>query len=92
MRSRSAIIYSRRFSPVRTVTARYDRAPEIPALPEAAQVSREGETLKITYPTDQMEIGTLLPLLQQAGEIREMTVQPQNIDHLIAAMYQEMGL
>ncbi len=81
-----------RFDTIRTVTARYDRAPEIPALPEAAQVSREGETLKITYPTDQMEIGTLLPLLQQAGEIREMTVQPQNIDHLIAAMYQEMGL
>ena len=81
-----------RFDTIRTVTARYDRAPEIPALPEAAQVSREGETLKITYPTDQMEIGTLLPLLQQAGEIREMTVQPQNIDHLIAAMYREMAL
>jgi len=31
-------------------------------------------------------------LLQQAGPIREMTVQPQNIDHLIADMYREMGL
>ena len=81
-----------RFDTIRTVTARYDRAPEIPALPETAKVEREGETLKITYSTDKLEIGTLLPLLQQAGEIREMTVQPQNIDHLIAAMYQEMGL
>ena len=78
-----------RYDTVRTVTVRYEE-PE--TLPEAAQVSREGETLKITYSTDKMEIGTLLPLLQQAGEIREMTVQPQNIDHLIAAMYQEMGL
>ena len=81
-----------RFDRLRTLSASYDRAPEIPELPGAERVELEGETLKITYSTDQMEIGTLLPLLQKAGEIREMTVQPQNIDHLIAAMYQEMGL
>ena len=81
-----------RFDRLRTVSAAYDRAPEIPELPGAERVELEGETLKITYSTDKMEIGTLLPLLQKAGEIREMTVQPQNIDHLIAAMYQEMGL
>ena len=34
----------------------------------------------------------ILSLLQKAGTIREMTVQPQNIDHLIAAMYQELEL
>ena len=81
-----------RFDRLRTLSAAYDRAPEIPELPGAERVELEGETLKITYSTDKMEIGTLLPLLQKAGEIREMTVQPQNIDHLIAAMYQEMGL
>ena len=31
-------------------------------------------------------------LLQQAGAIREMTIQPQNIDYLIASMYREMDL
>ena len=81
-----------RFDRLRTLSAAYDRAPEIPELPGAERVELEGETLKITYSTDKMEIGTLLPLLQKAGGIREMTVQPQNIDHLIAAMYQEMGL
>ena len=81
-----------RFDRLRTLSATYDRAPEVPELPGAERVDLEGETLKITYSTDKMEIGTLLPLLQNAGGIREMTVQPQNIDHLIAAMYQEMGL
>ena len=34
----------------------------------------------------------LLALLQSAGEIRELTAQPQNVDHLIAAMYKELDL
>ena len=40
-----------------------------------------------SYPT-----ADLLSALQQAGPIREMTVQSQNIDHLIADMYREMDL
>ena len=35
---------------------------------------------------------SLLALLQGAGPIQELTAQPQNIDHMIAAMYQEMDL
>ena len=34
----------------------------------------------------------LLSRLQGAGPIRELTAQPQNIDHLIAAMYRELDL
>ena len=34
----------------------------------------------------------LIARLQQAGTIRELTVQPQNIDRLVAAMYREMDL
>ena len=34
----------------------------------------------------------MLSILQEAGNIREITVQPENIDHLIAAMYREMDL
>ena len=30
--------------------------------------------------------------LQAAGTVRELTVQPQNIDHLAAAMYRELDL
>ena len=54
--------------------------------------SQQGETLHLSYENSSTSIDELLPLLQQAGTIRELTVQPQNIDHLIADMYREMGL
>ena len=30
--------------------------------------------------------------VSRAGTVRELTVQPQNIDRLVAAMYREMDL
>ena len=81
-----------RYDKTRTVTVRYDRSTVSPKLPDGLRLEKEGETLKITYETGRTEIAQLLPILQAAGNIREMTVQPQNIDHLIAAMYQEMDL
>ena len=57
-----------------------------------ARVERAGDTLTITYENGKLEIDQLLPLLQRAGRIREMTVQPQNVDHMIADMYREMDL
>jgi ABC-2 type transport system ATP-binding protein len=39
-----------------------------------------------------MPTAQLISLLQSAGSIRELTAQPQNIDHLIAAMYREIDL
>lgn len=82
----------RRYDKTRTVTVRYDRSTVSPKLPDGLRLEKEGETLKITYETGRTEIAQLLPILQAAGNIREMTVQSQNIDHLIAAMYQEMDL
>ena len=81
-----------RYDTQRNLTVRYDRAPELPALPAQISAFLENETLHITCRTADLDMDTLLPLLQQAGTIRELIVQPQNIDHLIAAMYQEMGL
>ena len=82
-----------RYDTQRTMTVRYDREPDALTLPAAAQVVRRGETLQITYGTNDLEMDELLTTpLQRAGTIREMTVQPQNVDHLIAAMYREMGL
>ena len=34
----------------------------------------------------------MMARMQQAGHLRECTVQPQNVDRLIARMYQEMEL
>lgn len=76
----------------RTVEIRYDRPDCVPALPPAVQWQKEGDAFRLTYQPEQLPTAELLALLQQAGPIREMTVQPQNIDHMIAEMYREMGI
>ncbi len=82
----------RRFDTVRTVEVRYDReVPEL-KLPEGAAVTQNGAEVKITYAPDQIPTAKMISMLQEAGNIREMTLQPENIDHLIAAMYREMDL
>ena len=76
----------------RTVEIRYDRAESIPHLPETVSMVKAGDGFTLTYEPEKLPTAELLSLLQQAGPIRELTVQPQNIDHLIADMYREMGL
>ena len=55
-------------------------------------MERNGDGFRLTYQPETLPTADLLGMLQQAGPIREMTVQPQNIDRLIADMYKEMGL
>ena len=76
----------------RTVTVRFEDPETMPALPEEASLSREGDLVKVVYSPGQIPTPEILEKLQQAGTIREMTIQPQNIDVLIAAMYREMDL
>ena len=61
-------------------------------LPEALSVTKEGDLLKIVYEPETLSTQSLLSRLQQTGCIRELTIQPQSIDHLIADMYQELAL
>ena len=81
-----------RFDTTRTVDVRYDG--EIPALqlPEGAVTERNGADIRITYAPAEIPTAKMIAILQEAGNIREMTLQPENIDHLIAAMYREMDL
>lgn len=76
----------------RMVTVRFEDPETMPALPEEASLSREGDLVKVVYAPGQIPTPEILEKLQQAGTIREMTIQPQNIDVLIAAMYREMDL
>ena len=82
----------RHYDKTRTVEIRYDRDKIVPDLPDPVQVQKEGDGFRIIYEPEKLPTAEMLSLLQQAGPIREMTVQPQNIDHLIADMYREMGL
>ncbi len=81
-----------RFDRTRTVTVRYDGEPDLSVLPAGLGISREGELVRLSYEPETLPTPDLLGLLQKAGAIREMTVQPQNIDRLIADMYREMDL
>ena len=86
------------YDTVRTVSVRYEGSAPALQLPpgvtlsaEDGSLSADGE-LRLNYAPAQMPTAQLLALLQEAGTIREMTLQPENIDHLIAAMYREMDL
>ena len=81
-----------RYDQTRTITVEYDREADLSMIPEQIDAVRTEGKILLTWSQDQMEMGALLNLLQGAGRIREMTIQPKNIDQLIAAMYQEMGL
>ena len=76
----------------RTVTVRFENPETSPLLPEGAVMTREGDEVKVTYAPQQIPTPEMLETLQRAGTIREMTIQPQNIDVLIAKMYREMDL
>ncbi|MBE5771202.1 MAG: ATP-binding cassette domain-containing protein [Clostridiales bacterium] len=81
-----------RYDTLRTVHVRYDGGINLPALPDTCLIEQDGDGHKITYAPEKLPTTQLLSLLQSAGNIRELTAQPQNIDHLIAAMYKEMDL
>ncbi len=81
-----------RFDKTRTVEISYDDPAAALKLPPTVQVEKNGDGFRLSYKPEEFPTAKLLSLLQMAGPIREMTVQPQNIDHLIAAMYEEMDL
>ena len=80
-----------RYDTQRVVTLRYD-GEKTPILPPDCHVQQDGPEMKITYDPAVTPTADLITRLQSAGPIREMTIQGQNVDHLIAAMYREMDL
>ncbi len=81
-----------RYDTQRVMTLRYDGAVDFPVLPEGCEVSRDGDAFRVVYDHVKIPTAHMMSLLQSAGPIREWTAQPQNVDHLIAAMYREMDL
>lgn len=80
-----------RYDTIRTVTVRFEQPDVFPEL-SGAEISREGDLLRVEYSPQVIPTPDILQRLQQAGTIREMTIQPENIDYLIASMYREMDL
>ena len=81
-----------KYDTVRTVTVKYNTAEPKLELPEGAQILKKDGEIRITYTPSEVPTANMLELLQRAGNINEMTLESENIDHLIAAMYKEMDL
>ena len=81
-----------KYDTVRTVTVKYNTAEPKLELPEGAQILKKDGEIRITYTPSEIPTANMLELLQRAGNINEMTLESENIDHLIAAMYKEMDL
>ena len=81
-----------RYDTRRFVALRYDGDVPLPALPAQCEASRDGEAYRIAFSPADVPTAALVALLQSAGPIRELTVQPQSVDRMIADMYREMAL
>ena len=81
-----------RFDTQRSVSVKYDGEYKKIKMPEGAVFEEQEGELKISYRPAQIPTAKMLSILQEAGNISEMTLQPENIDHLIAAMYKELDL
>ena len=81
-----------KYDRARTVTVEYEGEADLSLFPPDTLVHREGARIRVSWLQDRAETAPLLARLQKAGTVREMTIQPENIDQMIAKMYQEMGL
>ena len=81
-----------RFDTVRNVSVKYGAEEPDLKLPEGVTCKKTEDGLELSYEPAKLPTAKLLDILQDAGNIRELTLQPENTDHLIAAMYKELDL
>lgn len=81
-----------KYDTVRTVHIRYTDPRSTPVLPGSCTAVRENEGWKVVYQQSRADTDQILHKLQDAGEIREMTIEPRGLDDMIAELYREMAL
>ncbi|ADL33409.1 ABC transporter ATP-binding protein [Butyrivibrio proteoclasticus B316] len=81
-----------RYDTVRNVNIKYDGEISDLRLPEGTSFRRTEDGIELSYDPSKLSTSKLLGLLQEAGNISELTLQPENTDHMIAAMYKELDL
>lgn len=82
----------RQYDTVHTLRCSFDGEVDLSRLPECIQQEMDGENHVLTFAPGEIPTGEVLNQLLQCGTLREMTLKEQNIDHLIARMYEEMQL
>ena len=81
----------RRYDTVHTLRVAYDGTPDPDSL-SGLNVKRDGDQYILTYEPAKQPTSAVLARILGAGTFREMTLKEQNVDELIARMYQEMSL
>lgn len=82
----------RRYDTVHTLRCTFDGQADLSRLPAAIRQAQDGEAHALTFAPAEIPTGEVLSHVLACGTIREMTLKEQNIDHLIARMYEEMQL
>ena len=82
----------RRYDTVHTLRCTFDGHADLSALPGAIRQEQDGDAHILTFAPGEIPTAQVLGLVLGCGAIREMTLKEQNIDHLIARMYEEMQL
>lgn len=82
----------RRYDTVHTLRCAFDGDVNLSALPENVRLIRENDAYVCTYEPAKVSTGDVLAAVLSCGRLREMTLKEQNVDQLIARMYEEMAL
>ena len=82
----------RRYDTVHTLRCTFENDVDLSGLPAAIRQERDGEAYSLTFAPGEIPTGQVLGHVLACGPVREMTLKEQNIDHLIARMYEEMQL
>ena len=82
----------RRYDTVHTLRCAFAGEVTPPPLPAGCVLRRDGDAMEVDYPPAQVPTGDMLDWVRRAGTLREMTLKEQNVDQLIARMYQELAL
>ena len=82
----------RRYDTVHTLRCAFAGEVTPPPLPAGCVLRRDGDAIEVDYPPARVPTGDMLDWVRRAGTLREMTLKEQNVDQLIARMYQELAL
>ncbi|MBR4081166.1 MAG: ATP-binding cassette domain-containing protein [Clostridia bacterium] len=81
----------RRYDTVHTLRCSFDGEASF-RLPEGVTLEEAADGFTLTYAPAQAPTSQVIAAVLAAGKLREMTLKEQNVDELIARMYQEMAL
>jgi len=80
-----------RYNTQRILTVEYENDPQL-VLEAADSIHCEGGKYRVVYTPDKVDTASLLSEVQQAGRVRDLSVEGIALDEMVAALYKEMAL